>query len=106
MDELPLTGAQKTWLRGQGQRLTPSLKLGRAGYTADFFRELERQLQARELVKLRFLDADRDERAAGCARIASEGCCQCIGAVGHTALFFRRHPDPERRVLHMPTAER
>ena len=68
MYEFPLTGAQKTFLRGLGQTMEPSLKVGKAGLTPEFFRELQRHLNASELVKLRFLGADRDERAEMIAR--------------------------------------
>jgi RNA-binding protein len=94
MDKPILTGHQKSHLRGLGQQLEASLKLGKSGLTPAFFVELQRLLQARELVKLRFLGFDRDERASFCERIASEGQCECVGDVGHTALFYRTTPDP------------
>jgi RNA-binding protein len=99
MYEFPLTGAQKSHLRRLGQTLEPALKVGRGGLTPAFFTELQRLLRAHELVKLRFLGAEREERAALCTQIADEGRCVCVGAVGHTALFYRQNPDPkERRV--------
>lgn len=102
MYDFPLTGAQRSHLRGLGQRLDAALKVGRAGLTPEFFAELQQRLKAHELVKLRFLDADRDERAALCARIADEGRCVALGSVGHTALFFRRNPDPAARAVELP----
>ena len=102
MYDFPLTGAQKTFLRGLGQKLTPALKVGRGGATPKFFAELQQQLRAHELVKLRFLGADRDGRAALCAQIADEGRCVCVGAVGHTALFYRQNPEPAERRLALP----
>lgn len=102
MYEFPLTGAQKSFLRGLGQKLEPALKLGKGGLTPAFFVELQKQLRAHELVKLRFLGTDRDERAALCTQIADEGRCLCIGAVGHTALFYRRNPEPAERSIDLP----
>jgi RNA-binding protein len=102
MYELELTGAQKSHLRGLGQRLEPSLKVGKEGLTPAFFTELQKLLRAHELVKLRFLGAERDERAALCDRIADEGRCVCVGAVGHTALIYRQHPEPEARRINLP----
>jgi RNA-binding protein len=102
MYDFPLTGAQKTFLRGRGQQLEPALKVGRAGLTPDFFKELQQLLNARELIKLRFLGAEREERAALCAQIADEGRCVCVGAVGHTALFYRQQPDEARRQIALP----
>lgn len=102
MYELALTGAQKSRLRGLGQNLEPALKLGKGGLTPAFFTELQKLLRARELVKLRFLGLDRQERAALCDQIADEGRCLCVGAVGHTALFYRQHPEPAERTIILP----
>jgi RNA-binding protein len=55
-------------------------------------------------VKLRFLGADRDERPELCTRIADEGRCVFVSAVGHTALFFRQHPEPKQRSITLPGA--
>jgi RNA-binding protein len=94
MNELPLlTGAQKTHLRGLGQQLSDSLRIGRQGPTPALFTELNRQLDTRELVKVRFEAADRDDRARLCERMAADTPCLCVGSVGRTALFWR--PGPE-----------
>ena len=99
MENPPLTGAQKTRLRGLGQTLEAALKIGKAGLTPALQREFTRLLEARELVKVRFEGADRHERAALIARIEAETATPCVGSVGHTALFFRQNPDPEKRVV-------
>lgn len=102
MYELPLTGAQKSYLRGLGQRLEASIKVGREGLTPAFFAELQKLLRAHELVKLRFLGAERDERATLTKQIEDEGRCVCVGSVGHTALFYRQHPEPPERKVQLP----
>ncbi len=102
MYDFPLTGTQKSFLRGLGQKLDASLKVGRGGLSPEFFAELQKLLRAHELVKLRFLGAERDERAEFCARIADEGRCVCVGAVGHTALFYRQNPEPKERSVALP----
>ena len=93
MDLPLLTGAQKTRLRGLGQKLSDSLRIGRQGPTPALYAELNRQLATRELIKARFETSDRDERAALCERMAAETPCLCVGAVGRTALFWRPGPD-------------
>lgn len=94
MSNPPLTSAQRSHLRGLAQRLDPVLKIGREGLSEPVKRELERQLHLHELVKLRFVNADRDERAQLCDAIAAAVDATCVGAVGHTASFFRRNADP------------
>ena len=102
MYDFPLTGAQKAFLRSLGQKLDATLKIGRGGLSPAFFVELNKLLRAHELVKLRFLGADRTERPALCAMIADEGRCVCVGAVGHTALFYRQNPTPSERTVELP----
>lgn len=84
-----LTSAQRAQLRSQGQTLDAALNIGREGLGAPVARELDRLLTANELVKVRFVVADRAEKAGLTDRIAAELNCECVGAVGHTALFFR-----------------
>lgn len=99
MTQLPsLTGAQKTKLRGLGQTLSDSLRIGRQGPGPTIFVELNRQLDTRELVKVRFEGADRETRAAQCEQIATNAPCLCVGAVGHTALFWRPGPGGSKLV--------
>lgn len=90
MNSLPtLTGAQKSRLRGLGQNLSDSLRIGRAGPTPALLAELTRQLATRGLVKVRFENPDRHERAALCDALAARAACLCVGAVGRTALFWQ-----------------
>ncbi len=99
MYDFPLTTAQKTFLRGAGQTLDASVKVGKSGLTPEFFIELQKHLNARELVKVRFVSAERDDRAALAQQIAGGGRCVFVSSVGATALFFRQNPDPARRVV-------
>lgn len=99
MENPSLTGAQKTRLRGLGQTLEASLKIGKAGLTPALQREFARLVESRELVKIRIESADRHERAALIERIEAETGILCVGSVGRTALFFRQNADPEKRVV-------
>jgi len=99
MENIPLTGAQKTRLRGLGQTLEPAIKIGKGGLAPTFFRLFAQLIEARELIKLRFEGSDRHERADLIARIETETSVPCIGSIGHTALFFRQNPEPSKRVV-------
>jgi RNA-binding protein len=102
MYDFPLTSAQKAFLRGLGQQLEPALKVGKSGLTPALFAELQILLRTHELVKLRFLAGDREQQAVLVAQIADEGRCVCVGAVGHTALFYRQNPEPAERRVALP----
>lgn len=102
MDDTSLTGAQRAYLRGLGQRLDATLQLGRDGVNQGVVTELHGLLRRHELVKVRFVGADRHERAALCEQIAGLAHASCVGAVGHTALFYRRNDDPAERQIVFP----
>jgi RNA-binding protein len=105
MYDFSLTGAQKSFLRGLGQKLDATLKLGKGGLTPEFLQEMQKQLRAHDLIKLHFLGTERAERPGLCAQVADEGRCVCVGAVGHTALFYRQNPEPAERTLQLPDAK-
>lgn len=100
MSLLSLTGAQKTRLRSLGQTMPDTLLVGREGAAAKVTTQLERELTRRELVKVRFTGGqDRHERAALHEALATATHSLCVGAVGHTALFWRQHPDPTKQLV-------
>jgi RNA-binding protein len=88
MEKTALTGAQKSRLRGLGQRMEASVKVGKDGLTPTIITEVRRQLAAHELVKLRYVGAGRDERAAMSVKLGDETGSHFVGSVGQTALFF------------------
>ena len=87
--ESRLTGAEIRALRAQGQLLADALRVGRDGASGPVVQELDRLLRALQLVKVRFMDADRTERATLAIALAGQTQSTCVGAVGHTALFYR-----------------
>jgi RNA-binding protein len=98
MESLPtFTGAQKVRLRGLGQTLAATLKIGQAGASPTVVAELDRLLTAHELVKVRFIGADRDQRATLATELAAQTQSCHAGSVGATALFYRPQPAPEKR---------
>lgn len=101
MDKFSLTGAQKTKLRGLGQRLEPVVMVGKGGLSSAFYAELGRQLEANELIKVRLVGADRGQRAEWVGKIVEEGGCVLVGVVGATALFYRQQADEARRQVEL-----
>lgn len=90
MNSPALTGARRTRLRGLGQTMPDTQHVGREGAAPAVVAQLDRELTRRELVKVRFSGGqDRHERAALHAALAAATGSECVGAVGHTALFWR-----------------
>lgn len=102
MTQPALTGAQRSYLRGLGQRLNDALRIGREGVSGPVTAELLRLLRQHELVKVRFVGADRAERAALIEQVAAAAAAECVGAVGHTAVFYRPNESPAERRIALP----
>jgi RNA-binding protein len=88
--------SEKAWLRGRGQLLEPTVRLGRQGVSVDFLTELNRCLDGAELVKIKFMEF-KDQRKTLAPQIAGQSNSTLVGMVGHTALYFRQQTDPAKR---------
>jgi len=103
---MELRGSQRKYLRGLAHALRPAVQVGREGLSAGVLEAFHAALAANELVKVQFLaDKDRDTKRALAETLAAHGGAALVGAIGHTAIFFRRHPDPERRRVRLPGEE-
>lgn len=80
--------------------MADTLLVGREGAAATVTAQLDRELTRRELVKVRFTGGqDRHARAALHETLATATHSVCVGAVGHTALFWRTPADPAKSLL-------
>jgi RNA-binding protein len=96
-----MKGFQKAYLRGLGQTLRPAVHIGKKGADEALLKEMERALEQQELVKVKFA-ALKEEKKQLCARLAEQTNSTLGGLVGHTALFYRPHPDPAQRAIRVP----
>jgi len=88
----PLSSSEKKELRGIAQRMKPHVHIGRNGLADSVLQEMETALRKNGLVKVRF-EADRDTVKDHCERLPALLQCECVGAVGKTAVFFREMPE-------------
>jgi RNA-binding protein len=96
-----LTGSQRKHLRGLAHSFKPAVQIGKGGLTESVVRALDDALESRELIKVK-ISADRDERSNLVPLVEARLGCECVGEVGHMAIFFRQHPDPEKRKISIP----
>lgn len=97
-----LTQGERKQLRGLGHELRPLIHVGKEGLTDAVVRELDKALGAHELVKVKFLGADREQVRAFRESIEGRLGCAVAGAVGHMALLFRQQPDAKKRRVELP----
>ena len=97
-----LNAGERKQLRGLGHELRPLIHVGKDGLTDAVVREIDQALGAHELVKVKFLGADRARVRGFREAIESRLGCAVAGAVGHTALLFRQQPDEKKRRIELP----
>jgi RNA-binding protein len=105
-EKVPLTGFQRKYLRGLAHGLSPAVLVGRNGVTDQVLKELEDVFSRQELVKIRFVSVrDREEKALFLRRLEETSGAVTAGAVGHTAVLYREHREPEKRKIRFPGRE-
>ena len=98
-----LSSSQSKYLRGLAHSLKPVVLVGQKGVTPSVLESVREALGSHELIKVKFLDfkergaktqlADEIERRTGSRR---------VGLLGHVAIFYRPHPDPDKRKVILP----
>jgi RNA-binding protein len=93
-----LKGYQKRFLRGQAHRLKPVVFVGQKGFTQPLADAMDDALDHHELVKVKFVEfKEKDKKLSLIEQIEKTASCEMAGQVGHTAIFFRRQSDPEKK---------
>jgi RNA-binding protein len=99
----PLTSSQAKYLRGLAHGLQPLVFVGHKGVTPAVLDAVREALDAHELIKLKFIDfKDRHLKAGMAAEVEATTDSRLAGLIGHIAIFYRRHPDPEKRHVSLP----
>jgi RNA-binding protein len=88
-----LTPRERQHLKGRAHGLEPRVQIGHGGLTASVMAEVDRALTAHELIKVKFLDADREDRHAMAAGICEQTGAALVQQVGKIAVLWRPKPD-------------
>ncbi|MDJ0784159.1 MAG: YhbY family RNA-binding protein [Desulfosarcinaceae bacterium] len=94
---------QRKYLRGLAHKLKPVVYVGQKGITAALASAIHEALDTHELIKVKFVEfKEKDQKAAITAQIAADSGAILAGLIGHTAIFYRPHRDPEQRRIQLP----
>lgn len=96
---MQLSDAQKRHLRGLAHHLKPVVMVGQQGLRDAVHEEIDRALDAHELVKIRVGAADREERYGLIDEIVARSGAELIQCIGHVAVVFRRNREHPRIAL-------
>ena len=98
-----LEGFQKKYLRGVAHSLKPLIYIGQKGMNDAVARAVKDALLQHELIKVKFNEFKEKENKQKISRtIEKMTDSQMVGLIGHTAIFYRQHPDPEKRNIAVP----
>lgn len=85
---MELTGKQKSFLRGRGQRLQPAVNVGKAGVTDALVAQIRDKLNHHELIKIHLPPGTGDDRRLAAEELAQAVGAAMVGVVGRMALLY------------------
>ncbi len=65
------------------------------------FDAIDEALQKHELIKVKFIEF-KEEKKDSSRKIEEKNHCVLAGMIGHVAIFYRQHPDKEKRKIQLP----
>ena len=84
-----LTGKQRRFLRGLGQKLDPACIVGKAGLSEGAIENISLALSRHELIKIRLPGGPAKQRRDTAERLAQAAEAECVAVLGRTALLYR-----------------
>ena len=98
-----LTSSQAKYLRGIAHGLKPVVYIGQKGLTDSLIRSTEDAFDSHELIKVKFIDfKEKNKKAEMAKALELRTGSHLAGIVGHVAIFYRQHPDPDKRKIVLP----
>ena len=102
----PLTPAERRDLRAKAHRLHPVVSVGQHGLTPAVLHEIDVNLLAHELIKVRVFDDARGAREALLARICGELDAAPVQHIGKVLVLWRPAPQAAEAEVAGPAARR
>lgn len=99
----PLTSSQAKYLRGLAHGLKPVVFVGQKGVTAAVLSSVSEALGVHELIKVKLVEfKERGQKSSIAAAIEEKTDSALAGLIGNVAIFYRPHPDREKRKIKIP----
>lgn len=98
-----LTSIQAKYLRGLAHPLKPVVFVGQKGVTPALIQSAEQAFQRHELIKAKFIDfKEKEQKKEIVAAIEKKTNSRLAGMIGHVAILYRPHSEPEKRKIVLP----
>ncbi len=101
MEMKRLSNTQKQHLRRLANDLRPAVQIGKNGLTDQIHTTIDHELNAHELIKIKFMDFKEEKRQLTEA-LAEVSNGTLIGLIGNVAILYREQSDPEKRQIKLP----
>ena len=90
----PLTTGERRALKARAHALDPVVRIGNDGLTAAVLKEIDRALDAHELIKVRMSGEDRDVRSDTLRRVCEDLNATAVQHIGKILVIYRQRPEP------------
>lgn len=88
-----LSTKARAGLKARAHALEPVVRIGHAGVTDAMVAEIDRALEAHELIKVKIGEGDRDQRALHADTIGARTGAVIVQRVGRVLVLWRPRPD-------------
>lgn len=96
-----LNSGQRKYLRSLAHSLEPTVIVGKQGVSDMLVRAVSQELDAHELIKVRFNEFKEKKKELS-AEIVRRTGASLAGIIGHVAMIYRPHDEPEKRRIVLP----
>jgi len=92
-----LAPGERRALRARAHALDPVVLIGDGGLTAAVLEEIDRSLNAHELIKVRVAGEDRDARSDTLRRVCEDLGASAVQQIGKILVIYRQRPVPHAK---------
>lgn len=92
-----LTSTERRALKARAHALDPVVLIGNEGLTTTVLKEIERSLNAHELIKVRVAGEDRDARSDTLRRVCENLGATAVQHIGKILVIYRQRSEPDAR---------
>ena len=92
---IELNPAQRKFLKALAHKLKPVVMIGNAGLSEAVIKEIGKSLAAHELIKIRVLNDNREEREAWLKAICEAVDCAPVQHIGKLLLVYKPTAKPQ-----------
>ena len=97
-----ITGKQRSYLRKLGQELDPVVFIGKNDVTETVIKELDKNLTAQELVKVKIQEGSILDAKPVANELADMLDAEFVQAIGRKFVLYRQAPEKENRRIVLP----